>query len=65
LMRFAFRIGNHFGLPDRAAKNFRDYDANFGALIVKRYPFASSGCRKRSHGATSIGVSPTTGEVGS
>src|SRR6516162_10500019 len=31
------------------------YDTNFGALIVKRYPFALSGCRKRSHGATSIG----------
>jgi hypothetical protein len=30
LMRFAFRIGNHFGFSD---------DANFGALIDERYPF--------------------------
>src|SRR6516164_1201772 len=55
LMRFAFRIGNHFRFSDRAAKDFRGYDTNFGALIVKRYPFALSGCRKCSHGATSIG----------
>ena len=39
LMRFAFRIGNHFGFSDRAAKDFRGYDANFSAFIVKRYPF--------------------------
>src|SRR6516164_5114568 len=38
LMRFAFRIGNHFGFSDRAAKDFRGYDANFSAFIVKRYP---------------------------
>jgi hypothetical protein len=37
-MRFAFRIGNHFGFSDRAAKDFRGYDANFSAFIVKRYP---------------------------
>jgi hypothetical protein len=39
LMRFAFRIGNHFGFSDGADKDFRGYDANFGALIVERYPF--------------------------
>jgi hypothetical protein len=32
-------MGNHFGFSDGADKDFRGYDANFGALIVERYPF--------------------------
>jgi hypothetical protein len=39
LMEFVFRIGNHFGFSDGADKDLRGYDANFGALIVERYPF--------------------------
>jgi hypothetical protein len=38
-MRFAFRIGNHFGFSDGADEDLRGYDTNFGALIVERYPF--------------------------
>src|SRR6516165_6971 len=38
LMRFAFRIGNHFGFSDRADE-LQGYDANFGALIDERSPF--------------------------
>ena len=37
-MRFAFRIGNHFGFFDGAGKDFRGYDANFGVLNVERLP---------------------------
>src|SRR6516162_1967173 len=39
LIRFAFRIGNHFGFSDGADEDLRGYDANFGALLVERYPF--------------------------
>ena len=39
LIRFAFRIGNHFGFSDDADKDLRGFDADFGALIVERYPF--------------------------
>src|SRR6516164_216121 len=38
-MRFAFRIGDHFGFSDGADEDLRRYDANFGALLVERYPF--------------------------
>src|SRR5215470_17485849 len=52
-MRFAFRIGNHFGFSD---------DANFGALIdeisLSRHPVAV----QRTHGDTPSAVFPTTGE---
>src|SRR5881227_3097765 len=62
-MRFAFRIGNHFGFSDGADDDLQGYDTNFGALIDERYPFASSGCRtQRPHGDTSVGSFPTTGE---
>src|SRR6516225_7659513 len=37
LMRFAFRIGNHFGFSDGADEELQGYDANFGAY--ERYPF--------------------------
>src|SRR5215475_12652001 len=39
LMRFAFRIGNHFGFSDGADDNLQGYDANFGGLLDERYPF--------------------------
>ena len=39
LMRFAFRIGNHFGFSDGADDDPQGYDANFGALIDERSPF--------------------------
>ena len=45
LMRFAFRIGNHFGFSDGADEELQGFDANFGALLDELYPFASSGCR--------------------
>src|SRR6516162_4573473 len=38
-MRFAFRIGNHFGCSDGADEDLQGYDANFGALLDERYPF--------------------------
>ena len=38
-MRFAFRIGNHFGFSDGADEDLQGYDTNFGALIDDRYPF--------------------------
>src|SRR6516162_321645 len=31
LIRFAFRIGNHFGFSDGADEDLQGYDANFGA----------------------------------
>src|SRR5262245_18605894 len=37
-MRFAFRIGNHFGFSDGADDDLQGYEANFGALIDKRSP---------------------------
>src|SRR5262249_22716423 len=54
-MRFAFRIGNHFGFSDRAAKDFRAMTQISVRSSSSGTPFASSGCRKRSHGDTSIG----------
>src|SRR6516164_301128 len=39
LMRFAFRIGNHFGFSDGADEDLQGYDANFGALLDELYPF--------------------------
>jgi len=39
LVRFAFRIGNHFGFSDGADEDLQGYDANFGALLDERYPF--------------------------
>src|SRR5262249_10625599 len=39
LIRFAFRIRNHFGFSDGADKDLQGYDANFGALIDERSPF--------------------------
>src|SRR5215831_4636120 len=39
LMRFAFRIGNHFGFSDGTDEDLQGYDANFGALLDERYPF--------------------------
>jgi hypothetical protein len=39
LMRFAFRIGNHFGFSDGVDEDLQGYDANFGVLIDERYPF--------------------------
>ena len=38
-MRFAFRIGNHFGFSDGADEDLQGYDANFGALLDELYPF--------------------------
>src|SRR5215831_4429657 len=55
LMRFAFRIGNHFGFSDRAAKDFRAMTQISVRSPSSGTPFASSSCRKRSHGDTSIG----------
>src|SRR5215510_6094860 len=37
LIRFAFRIGNHFGFSDGTDEDLRGYDANFGAC--ERYLF--------------------------
>ena len=37
LIRFAFRIGNHFGFSNGADEELQGYDANFGAY--ERYPF--------------------------
>ena len=39
LMRFAFRIGNHFGFSDGADEELQGFDANFGALLDELYPF--------------------------
>ena len=52
-MRFAFRIGNHFGFSDGAVEDFQGYGANFGALIDERYPFRLIGFPSY-FGATSI-----------
>jgi hypothetical protein len=38
-MRFAFRIGYHFGFSADADDDLQGYDANFGALIDERSPF--------------------------
>jgi hypothetical protein len=61
-MRFAFRIGNHFRFSDRAAKDFRGYDAYFGALIVKRYLFRHPVAVNALMAPRQSAVSPTTGE---
>ena len=46
-MRFAFRIGNHFGFSDGADEDLQGYDTNFGALIdervVRQFEFSGRG----------------------
>src|SRR5262249_32773563 len=61
LIRFAFRIGNHFGFSDGADEDLQGYDANFGALLdellsLSRHPVAV----QHTRGDTSIGSFPIT-----
>ena len=45
LMRFAFRIGNHFGFSDRTAKDFRVDSPENGGFVAPPFRFAFS-CRR-------------------
>src|SRR5215468_10621326 len=45
LIRFAFRIGNHFGFSDGADEDLQGYTQISVRCSTSCIPFASSGCR--------------------